>query len=192
MISHEYKFIFIHIPRTGGTSIESQFYYNENLERNKHWTLNDWKNILDPDIFNSYFKFSFIRNPWDIIISEYSDRWYTDKHVGGPIGEKSGKSLKYFLDRYTPQRYTHCKSFHEYFCPKQIDFVGRFENRKNDLEYISNKIGFDIDSKIRERPVQSQKVNKKHYKLYYNNETRQIVAKRYAKDIEYFGYKFEP
>ena len=69
-----------------------------------------------------------------------------------------------------------------------MDFVGRFENRENDLQYISQKIGVNIDSNIHQRKIQMR--NKKHYTEYYDDETRQIVAEKYAEDIEYFGYKF--
>jgi hypothetical protein len=67
-----------------------------------------------------------------------------------------------------------------------MDFIARFENRNKDLEYISNKIGFNIDANTKRRHHR----RKKHYTEYYDDETREIVAKRYAKDIDYFGYRF--
>ena len=190
MINHQHKFLFIHIPNTGGSSIESQFNYKENKEKNKHWNLNDWKKILDPDIFDEYFKFAFVRNPWDYMISKYKNVWFTNKHPGGPIGERAGKPLKYFLEHYKTPAHERGETFYDYFDPEQMDFIGRFENRENDLGYISKKIGATIDSKIHQRKIQMLDKNKKHYTEYYDDETREIVAERYAKDIEYFGYKF--
>ena len=184
MISHKHKFLFIHIPRTGGSSLESQFNYKENKEKNKHWTLNDWKSTLDPEIFDQYFKFSFVRNSWDFIISKYKCNWFASN------GEKTGKSLKYFLEHYKTPAHERGETFHDYFDPEQMDFVGRFENRENDLQYISQKISINIASNIHQRKVQMQGKNKKHYTEYYDDETREIVAEKYAKDIEYFGYKF--
>jgi len=63
-------------------------------------------------------------------------------------------------------------------------------NQHNDLQYISQKIGVNIDSNIYQRKIQMRDKNKKHYIEYYNEETKQIVAEKYAKDIEYFGYEF--
>jgi chondroitin 4-sulfotransferase 11 len=188
MINHKHKFLFVHIPRTGGTSIEKNF--PNYTEKRKHWTLNGLKEILDLEIFDEYFKFSFVRNPWDFIISKYKDVWFTSEHPGGPIGELAGKSLKYFLEHYKTPSHEKGETFHDYFDPEQMDFVGRFENRENDLEYISEKIGFTIDSKIHQRKIQMRDKNKKHYTEYYDDETREIIAEKYAKDIEYFGYKF--
>jgi len=185
MISHKHKYLFIHAPRTGGSSIESQFNYRERKEKDKHWVLSDWKKTLDPEVFESYFKFTFVRNPWDFMISKYKSNY-----PGGQIGEKAGKSLKCFLENYKTPTHEHGETFHDYFDPKQMDFIGRFENRENDLEYISEKIGVFIDSKIHQQKIQMRDINKKHYTEYYDDETREIVAERYAKDIEYFGYKF--
>ena len=188
MINHKHKFLFIHIPRTGGTSIEEQFQYDEAKSKNKHWNLNNWKNHLSDERFESYFKFTFVRNPWNIMISKYMCNWYALKHRGGEIGYRSGKSLKYFLEHYQPAKHEHGDGFFDYFDPAQMDFVGRFENRAEDIKYICEKIGININSKTRSRS-RSHPL-KKHYTEYYDDETRQIVAEKYAKDIEYFGYKF--
>jgi len=190
MINHDHKFLFIHIPRTGGSSIESQFNFKEAKEKNKHWTLMDWKKTLDRETFDDYFKFGFVRNPWECMISKYKDVWFTGQYAGGPIGERAGKSLKYFLDHYKTPTHESGETFFEYFDPEQMNFIGRFENRENDLQYISQKIGVNIDSNIHQRKIQMRDKNKKHYTEYYDEETKQIVAQKYAKDIEYFGYKF--
>lgn len=185
MINHKHRFLFIHIPRTGGTSIETQFNYTEQKGK-KHWNLNDWKHHLDDNTFNKLFKFTFVRNPWNIIISKYLCGWYCSNKRGGEIGYRSGKSLKYFLSHYKPAVHEHGDSLFDYFDPNQINFIARFENRNKDLEYISDKIGVKINTNITERSHS----DKKHYTEYYDDETRKIVANRYAKDIEYFGYKF--
>jgi hypothetical protein len=190
MINHKHKFLFIHIPRTGGSSIESQFNYKEAKEKNKHRNLNDWKKTLDRETFDDYFKFGFVRNPWDFIISKYKSNWFAGKHPGGPIGERAGKSLKYFLEHYKTPTHESGETFHDYFDPEQMNFIGRFENRENDLNYISTQIGVNINTKHHVRKVQARNKNKKHYTEYYDEETKQIVAEKYARDIEYFGYKF--
>jgi len=190
MISHKHKFLFIHIPRTGGSSIESQFNFKEAKEKNKHWTLSGWKKILDPNIFDEYFKFSLVRNPWDFTVSKYKCPWFGSDSGGRPIGELAGKSLKYFLEHYKTPSHERGETFYDYFDPEQMDFIGRFENRENDLQYISQKISVHIDGNIHQRKIQMRDKNKKHYTEYYDDETREIVAQKYARDIEYFGYKF--
>lgn len=189
MISHQHKFLFIHIPRTGGTSIITQFKNSKVTQKNKHWSLNDWEKHLKSQDFESYFKFSFVRNPWDIVVSNYFDKgWYssTIRGRGGEIGYYSGKSLKYFLDHYKPAKHERGDSLLDYIDPKKMDYIARFENRSEDLKYLCKKIGINISPGIKLR----EKKDKKHYTEYYDAETRQIVAEKYAKDIEYFGYKF--
>jgi len=188
MIDHKHKFIFIHIPRTGGSSIESQFDYieGEGREKNKHWNIFDWEDHLSKETLGKYFKFSFVRNPWDLIISKYTSNWYNNRKRGMKIGKHMGKSLNFFLSNYKPAPWEHGDSFFDYIDPKQLDFIGRFENRTNDLNYVSKKINVELNTATHERKSKRSKC----YTEYYNNETRNIVADRYARDIEYFGYKF--
>ena len=192
MISHTHKCIFIHIRKTAGISIRNVIGECDGTHDGLHFHnhLYHHKNILSKQLYSEYFKFTFVRNPWDFMISKYKDIWFTSKHPGGPIGERVGKSLKYFLEHYKNPSHEKGETFHDYFDPEQMDFIGRFENRENDLQHISQKIGVNIDSNIHLRKVQMRNKNKKHYTEYYDDETRQIVAERYAKDIEYFGYKF--
>ena len=100
MVNHDHNFLFIHIPRTGGTSIEDHFQKEGVEDIYKHWTLNDYKNDLSNEVFENYFKFAFVRNPWNFTISKYKDVWFTGRLPGGPIGERAGKTLKYFLEHY--------------------------------------------------------------------------------------------
>jgi len=194
MISHEHKFLFIHVPRTSGSSIEIQFKYNDagmwmvNYDGRKHWTLNQWKEHLEPEVFETYFKFTIVRNPWDRVISKYCTR-----NEFGPIGQPAGKSLKYFLDNYKTPGNEHGETLIDYFDPEQMDYIGRFESREDTLTYVSQKIGVEIDNSYKLRPVQAtikQQNDNHHYTEYYDEETKQIVAERYARDIELFGYEF--
>lgn len=83
MIDCEYKFIFIHIVKTGGTSIEKVLcnYLDidmKNTRRNpqgkwwKHIWARDMKDYIGEKIWNDYFTFAFVRNPFDMILSLYS------------------------------------------------------------------------------------------------------------------------
>jgi hypothetical protein len=206
MINHEHKFLFIHVPRTSGSSIELQFGYSDIGPGRKpmpwkHWTLNQWQQHLDAATFDEYFKFTIVRNPWDRMISKYCAG-----NFFGPIGLRAGRSLKYFLDEYHHlsnmdnvghwnrwRKWEYGETLVDYFNPEQMDYVGRFETREESLDYISQKINVPLDNDVQIRGCQADFRRENvdhHYTNFYDDETKSIVAERYAKDIEYFGYEF--
>lgn len=189
MISHKHKFIFIHIPRTGGTSISDSLGFNGYFKQ-KHRNFNDLKANLTMGSLKSYFKFTFIRNPWAIMISKYKTDWYNSSRPGwgGEIGINSGKGLKHFLLNYKHPKHERGDTFFDYFDPTEIDFIGRYENRVNDLKFISSKINVNINPNFFVKMPGSEK--NQHYTDYYDDETRDMVFQKYEKEIKYFGYKF--
>lgn len=196
MVNHAHKFIFVHIPKTGGHTIERHFGAWENPKGKysvivgggrEHFGL--WKILKRAPGAKDYFKFTFVRNPWDKLLSEY---FYMLKP---PIGWREKKfvnqglasSFKSFVlnDGIRYCRQFHAKPQHKFFKKGSMDFVGRFENFEEDWNFICTKIGI--------QPFKLPILNKtdhKYYTEYYDDETRKIVAEKYAKDIERFGYKF--
>jgi hypothetical protein len=68
---------------------------------------------------------------------------------------------------------------------KLTNFVGRCEDMQYDFDYVCGKLGLG-KLKLPHRETTKHK----HYTEHYDDETRELVAEKYAKDIEYFGYEF--
>ena len=192
MISHKHKFIFVHINKTAGSSIEALLkkYTNKFI---KHQSIID----LNSEAFsNDYFKFTFVRNSWDRFLSLYKFRVQTNKTNLGknPVSFKEWANHIYNKN---PNYYNVPNRMQLLMLSDQLDwitdatgsvnmdFIGRFENLQEDFDIICDTIGIP-----QQQLPHLNKTKHKHYTEYYDNETKQIVAEKYAKDIEYFGYEF--
>ena len=205
MISDKYKYIYLHIPKCAGSSIEkvllqeevnlgdenfNDVFWCDNLDDSikrkfsigklkeedyapQHYTSRMYE-IHTPEKYKKYFKFTFVRNPWSWFVSDWK---YFRKNC-----ENFNFNLKQSLKIRFPWR-EHNHTQIEF--AKNCDFIGRFENLQEDFNIICDKIGIP-----RQQLPHKNKSKHKHYTEYYDDETRQIVAEKYAKDIEYFGYKF--
>jgi len=159
----------------------------------KHLIASTAKKIYEP-YWNDYFKFSFVRNPWDRMVSlgRFS------KFYGVNLGDHSINLSKYFKKFPHIEIDPRSKSKHDKFDPiknsvflnilnVELDFIGRFENINEDFEFVYESIG-EVPTLLTNR--RRERSSHKHYTEYYNEETKQIVAKKFAKDIDYFGYEF--
>jgi hypothetical protein len=212
IISHKHKFIFFHIPKCAGSSIVGalgKYYGLTSMEKlrntdlndfavfkverrygnadylQQHSTYNEVKEYFDKNNLNikNYFKFSFMRNPWERATSYYS---YACKRA--PISnakwcnEITSMSFSEFIAKYTDLQLNRV-------CNKKnnvaVDFLGSGKNLQKDFDTVCDKIGIP-----QQQLPHKNKTKHKHYTEYYDDETREIVAKNYARDIEYFGYEF--
>jgi len=190
MTSHKHKFIFIHIPKTGGLSLKTEFLDRQNLPNEVYGRHKRPASYYKNN--KNHFKFTFVRNPWDRFVScyfyfkKYGRRRGFDKLTGEIINRYSNfNEFCLGLNEALPN----IKSWHfkqmSFWIDSPIDFIGRFENFQEDFNTICDKIG------IPQRALPHKNKSKhKHYTEYYDDETREIVAEKYAQDIEYFGYKF--
>ena len=181
------KYMFIHIPKTGGMSIRRTFNETSGLAIEAHHTsFSSFQKKYNTDDF---FKFSFVRNPWDRAVSAF---FYL---------KKGGRKAPYDLDA---QRILKDISFHEFIInldslkflhtkPQMefiqdidnFDFIGRFESIQEDFNTVCNI------NNIPQTNLPHNNISKhKHYTEYYDKEVRGIIAEKYAEDIEMFGYKF--
>jgi len=142
--------------------------------------------------WDDYFKFSFVRNPWDHFLSLYF--WVEKNKSSGILGKRNQKTFTEFVNQEYNNRYD-CLSDWKFTCLWDrisendvciIDYVARFEDINNEWKIISDKIGIPY-SKLNK--FNSSGI-KKNYKDYYTVETKNMVADLYKKDIEKFNYEF--
>lgn len=205
MICRKNKFIFIHIPKNAGEAISQALeikpsrnqhkFKFETCILDKHETITECMTLKKST--ENYFRFSFVRNPWDRLVSMWS---YSKKRGMQPIATAS---FEYFIKNQeailsqvsetylsNSQRkinvlYPQYFYISDWWGNNVMDFIGKFENLQSDFDIVCDKIGIPRRTIPKKNPS-----NHKHYTEYYNDTTRDIVAQRYAKDIEYFGYKF--
>jgi len=186
MIDDKNKIIFVHIPRTSGTSIEH--FMQDDMSKYKdivkHSNAQELYNGVGKDKWKEYFKFSITRNPYDIVVSLYLARAFRSINI------IAGKTFKYFLNHYEPYPWEHGFTCFDYLNRDDLDHIGEFKKRDETIEIIKEKTGLHIDKSTRIQAIQAKQESPKHYTEYYDDETREIVTEKYARDIEYFGYKF--
>lgn len=192
MISHKHRFIFVHIPKTGGTSLASFLYrYCEKVI--KHQFAEDLLDESVPDV--DYFKFSLVRNPWEREISRY---FYQRQTPTNELHEEARKlSFKEWL-----RRRQNDEIFMSFFGAPMldwlmdekgnilVDYIGRLETIESDWRNICDRLK-DHDISIDSKLPQMNRSEHGHYSEYYDDESREMIEFVYGKDIEYFQYRFE-
>jgi len=181
-------YIFIHINKTAGTSIGNAI----GLPFKSHLTAKQVINKIGQQRWDSAYKFSMVRNPWDRLVSLYEYRRKKNKtEIASrniPFTEWVNMTIGQNQDAFF---YNNPKSFQtqaDWLKDKDekidVSFVGRFESIQNDFNQIRTAIGCSADL------PHFNAVTRSNYHDYYNNETREIVASWYSEDISVFGYTF--
>lgn len=144
---------------------------------NNHKNANEILNDLGVDVFQHYFKFCVVRNPYDAMVS-----WY--------FWEKSTIDFKTFCKNFNYAFYSNLSRIFldgEPICQYYI----RYENLVKDIVSVLEKLGIS-DYDVNTLPKHKSEFNPrdKSYQNYYDEETREIVRKGFETEIEFFNYKF--
>jgi chondroitin 4-sulfotransferase 11 len=179
--------IFVHINKTGGSSIEKALKLPF-----QHRTALEILDVVGEKRWKDRFSFAFIRNPWDKVASHYHYRVKTNQTGLGsnPLSFKDWVRLTYgeqalpYYDKpkmFMPQV--------DWVADENdrilVDYIGRFENLQQDFQYCCNQIGV-VASLPHLKPSE-----RGDYRRYYDDATAEIVRNWFAKDVAAFGYSFE-
>lgn len=202
MIDHERRLIFVHIQKTGGDSVCTALGKEPNCPE-KHMRAAELRNLYGAAAWDGYFKFSFVRNPWDRLVSWWAN--IDSKREAFERGARLNRFQAYVLGRAKNfgEFLTDCgdeiddidgrkwvyRNQRDYLCDAQgttiVDFVGRFETLTADFA--------DAIARSGAAPVPLPHVNqspRRPYRDYYDADTRALVAARFERDIATFGYSF--
>jgi len=216
-VSHVYRTIFVHIPKTAGTSVEAVLgmhgdkhdigirpYFNQQVDHEhlygrdlQHLSAAELRHLLREDgVFDRYFKFSIVRNPWDRLVSvlAWSDqKWAKGQQLSGVEFETVLRKLHgLFIASQEAGRPMsvppHLRPQSSFLLDESrgslVDFVARYERLSLDWDFICERIGICTALPLRMRSYH------RSYQDYYTADSRAWVAEIYAQDIEAFGYAF--
>jgi len=208
MISHARKFIIVHIPRTGGTLIEARLgHYGITLQGEpnydsmyfKHAYARDIKRMMG-EVYDSYFKFSVVRNPWDWVVSNYAfnrglhrcyvigTRYESEPTLGRIPDWAKDMSfehwLQWWLDEFKPSQLA---LLTDETGKLLVDEICRFETLREDFKRICRRLNLAPGGRLSDTRSPGRDAD---YRSYYNERTRQWVASHFALELERFGYAF--
>lgn len=199
MISKSKRFLFVHIPKTAGNSIQNilseysedqivasggqdgvERFEVKSVEHDlvKHSTLADYQRELGAAELAGLFKFACVRNPWDRLISYYFSPHRRETSW-------SARKFRKFVEK-------EARPLGDYFALPgdtaspfaNVDAVIRFEHLNEDFAKICAKLAIStVELPQRNRSARGKAAE------YYDKKLSDWVAERFADEIEYFGYQ---
>jgi len=224
IISHTHRYIFIKSEKTAGTSIEAalsqhcgdsdmvtplgDYWFNRD-ERGQwiHSAMNaegffqhdpaaEVRRKIPTEVWDKYFKFSIVRNPWDRVVSLFS--WEARNkpelrpvrklhHKLGVPFDEFAETTRLFRDFVAGDWSTNDRIYHldDQLC---VDYVIRYEALAEGLDEVCRRVG--IPSVELPRLKAGLRTQGRSYTEYYDDASRETVARRHHRDIELFGYTF--
>jgi hypothetical protein len=216
-VSRAHKAIFVHIPKTAGTSVEAVLgmhgeqqqiglvpYFNQQLDyehlygrQMQHMTAHAIKAALNDDAaFHSYFKFTIVRNPWDRLVSALAwtdQKWARGEQLRADDFARQVRQLHaLFMSALSaPQAQT----LPDYLYPQSL-FIFDADQRPL-VDFVARFENLQSDWLLicdrlglnSELPCRMRS-HHGDYREYYDCETRSLVAEMYALDARVFQYEF--
>jgi hypothetical protein len=216
-----YQCLFVHIPKTAGQSVEHVFLdllgltwdgraplllrHNDNPDlgppRLAHLKAADYVRCghVTQAQFDAYYKFAFVRDPWDRVVSMYRYFGFSTRLDFKPF------LMKTFAKDIWHSRYWFVGPQYEYLYDQHgaclVDFVGRFERLQTDFDWVGRRLGLptrtlphvngsaDRDTG-KPPPAVPSATTRPSDRTYYDDESAQFVAELYHHDIDLFSYRF--
>jgi hypothetical protein len=211
LISKESRFLFVHIQKTAGSSLGRTLHAalpDLQTVLGTHDTALQAKRYLGEAEYSGYFTAAFVRNPWDRLVSWYMmivqartrlPLWTRLLGTGQPrlwryVHEYSN-SFEEFILRCTAEiedrdgSKSFCRNQVAYLTDEQgrciVDFIGRYENLEHDARRLLTRLGQEELKLPHVNPS-----SHRHYSAYYSDALAEVVRRRFARDIDAFGYEF--
>ncbi len=208
MICREHNIVFVHIPKTGGTTVEKMMFPNHSFSTDpdystlygwddrvgwlNHLTMEQMREVCPYRELNEPVVFTIVRNPWDRLVSEY--HWKcASSGLQIPFGEfvrllylGETEAIKKWY-RATIGFDQHIRPQSSYLSPSSEGVVKilRFENFADEVMQMLRQCGIDG-----ELPPRLRASVHAHYTDYYNRCTVDMVGSLYREDRERFGYRY--
>lgn len=211
LLSYSHKFLFIHIPKTAGTSITKALEpYSYNPDRLLRWpilrrvrkrhivahrelfersgghgTALEARRLIGQSPFRRLFKFAVVRNHWDWHVSLYHFVLQDPNHVHYPLIKSLGSFTEYVKWAAQSRWYVQKDFVADGSGRLLVDFIGRFESLQQDFEYICRRLGLKVSlPHLNGSPHVD-------YRTYYTAETEALIGDAYRDGIRFFGYTFD-
>ena len=217
LISYSRQFIFFHVAKVAGLSIRDALQpYAQDPDKFKikrpprtlagepnplydmwsilllHAKAREAKKELSEDIYNTFYKFAFVRNPWDWQVSMYHFILQEPSHVRHQL-VKSMASFEDYLDWVVDTKNPYARGASKFQKDMVtdgegnliVDFVGRFETLEQDFHHICQVLNLEASL------PHINRTSHRNFQDYYTERTRQLLGNHFKDDIELFGYTFD-
>lgn len=155
-------------------------YYHPTVGFYEHMPAWRVRAYVGEETWRSYYKFAFVRNPWDRQVSFY---FYKTR------SENPRRSFEQFMSN-RKRAWVQSRELYTINDRLAVDFLGRYENLEADFAKVLADIGLPQDSSLPKANASAKPRNR--YCEFYSDRMRDMVADWYAQEIAELGYTFEP